>query len=80
MAIVVKPGGYVKAVADHRDGQLTRGSETTGLRSGPKSLFSNMFHDVKAAPGSPAKGKAKEETHWHSGWWDFYPLVEHPQR
>ncbi|KXN86898.1 hypothetical protein AN958_09493 [Leucoagaricus sp. SymC.cos] len=29
---------------------------------------------------SPSKGKAKESTHWNSGWWDFYPLLEHPYR
>jgi hypothetical protein len=29
---------------------------------------------------SPSKGKAKELTHWHSGWWDFYPLLERPSR
>ncbi|KAF5358405.1 hypothetical protein D9756_001502 [Leucocoprinus leucothites] len=31
-------------------------------------------------PASPSKGKAKEPTHWHSGWWDFYPLTERPYR
>lgn len=29
---------------------------------------------------SPSKGKAKESTHWNSGWWDFYPLMERPYR
>jgi hypothetical protein len=29
---------------------------------------------------SPSKGKAKEDTYWYSGWWEFYPLVERIQR
>ncbi|KAF9013889.1 hypothetical protein BDQ17DRAFT_1230808 [Cyathus striatus] len=29
---------------------------------------------------SPSKGKARDTTHWRSGWWDFYPLLERPKR
>ncbi|KAJ7285752.1 hypothetical protein C8J57DRAFT_1285700 [Mycena rebaudengoi] len=25
---------------------------------------------------SPAKGKAKEESHWSSGWWEYYALLQ----
>ncbi|KAF9454558.1 hypothetical protein P691DRAFT_770453 [Macrolepiota fuliginosa MF-IS2] len=35
---------------------------------------------MKPTSASPSKGKAKESTHWHSGWWDYYPLVERPHR
>ncbi|KAF8651459.1 hypothetical protein AX16_004758 [Volvariella volvacea WC 439] len=35
---------------------------------------------IKAASVSPSKGKAKDETHWHAGWWDFQPLGDHVQR
>ncbi|KIY72204.1 hypothetical protein CYLTODRAFT_418183 [Cylindrobasidium torrendii FP15055 ss-10] len=27
-------------------------------------------------PKSPPKARAKEEIHWNTGWWDYYPLVE----
>lgn len=39
-----------------------------------------MFHDIKATPISPSKGKAREKTHWQAGWWDFHPLSERPQK
>ncbi|KII88403.1 hypothetical protein PLICRDRAFT_41563 [Plicaturopsis crispa FD-325 SS-3] len=36
-----------------------------------------MFPEFKV---SPSKGKAKEESKWQADWYDFYPLVEQPQR
>lgn len=36
-----------------------------------------MLADIKL---SPPKGKARDDTHWHADWWDFYPLIERPQR
>lgn len=38
-----------------------------------------VLYDMKPS-ASPAKGKAKEETHWQSGWWDLFPLLEQTQR
>ncbi|KAK7020549.1 hypothetical protein R3P38DRAFT_2970118 [Favolaschia claudopus] len=29
---------------------------------------------------SPSKGKAKEETQWSSGWWEYHPLLDQTQR
>ncbi|TFK76292.1 hypothetical protein BDN72DRAFT_830846 [Pluteus cervinus] len=29
---------------------------------------------------SPSKGKAKEESQWQTGWWDFQPLCEFPAK
>ncbi|KAK2466856.1 hypothetical protein APHAL10511_001114 [Amanita phalloides] len=39
-----------------------------------------MLHDGRSVPLSPSKGKAREETRWRTGWWDFVPLVEKSQR
>ncbi|KAF8636496.1 hypothetical protein AX17_003311 [Amanita inopinata Kibby_2008] len=39
-----------------------------------------MLHDGRPVPLSPSKGKAREETRWRTGWWDFYPLAEQSQR
>ncbi|PFH54288.1 hypothetical protein AMATHDRAFT_562 [Amanita thiersii Skay4041] len=39
-----------------------------------------MPPDSRPVPLSPSKGKAREETRWRTGWWDFYPLVEQAQK
>lgn len=35
-----------------------------------------MLHEGRSVPLSPSKGKAREETRWRTGWWDFVPLAE----
>lgn len=39
-----------------------------------------MLHEGRPVPLSPSKGKAREETRWRTGWWDFTPLLEHTQK
>jgi hypothetical protein len=36
-----------------------------------------MLGDTKT---STSKGKTKEDSSWRAEWWDFYPLVERPQK
>ncbi|KAK7054787.1 pseudouridine synthase pus4 [Paramarasmius palmivorus] len=35
---------------------------------------------MKLPPGSPSKGKLKEDSSWNAGWYDFYPAIEYPRR
>lgn len=37
----------------------------------------NLLGDIKV---STPKGRSKDETHWQADWWDFQPLIDHPQR
>ena len=37
----------------------------------------NLLGDIKM---STPKGKSKDETRWQADWWDFQPLIDHPQR
>lgn len=69
-----RPSGWTSAPRGAVSHSVTHRVRPTQL---DREFGNIMFHDGKGISLTPAKGKAKEETHWESGWWE---LLDQSQR